>query len=263
MSEQKADGNEGGNYLQLNGMSVEELAGQLFGAYNIIHEDTQTEKRQDPNADRQRRIKGFADDIEEIVKKHFEGNEVRVTSKSKADAIIKDIAYQLALTEGFKGKIEEFSDQEAARYLTHAANETGNPLLGNKVEFAKNLMNMIAAKPGDTQYDTNSALGTLISYIAAQKDEESKLLNYLRTLVGQYWNNPETAHTLQSVLGGKFNIPLNPSATAQDFFIALGQNVQIESQRYAASGDKTYLQRPKTARPVVGGPSVDEQKQAA
>lgn len=261
MSEQKAHGNEGGSDLQLNGMSVGDLAGKLFGAYHVVHEDSDSEKRHDPNADRQRKIKVYSDGIEDIVKKHFEGNEVKVTSKTKADAIIKDLAYQLALIEGFKGKPEEFSDQEAARYLTHAANETGNPLLGNKVEFAKNLMNMIAAKPGDTQYDSNSALATLISYIATQKDEESKMLNYLRTMVAQHWNNPDTAKTLQSALGGKFEMPLDPSATAQDFFTALGQYVQIEGLKYANSGDKTYLKKPT---PVVGAPSghATEQKAA-
>lgn len=227
--------------LMLNGISVDDGLRELLEAYVVQNEHTDSDKAPDhPVIERQRRISKNTSGLEDVVKGVL-GEGIKA-SKDQAEAIAKNLAYELAQTEGFAGKPEDVSDEQVRKYLTQASNALGNPTIGNKTELVENIMNLAAAKPGDPLYDANSALAQLISYIAAQKDGESRRLTYLRQLFAEKWARPGDGIELQHRFSDKLRVPLGPTATANNAFTELDRRAALRAQLYAQEqGPKTYL----------------------
>lgn len=234
-------GNEAGNTadggLMLNGMTAEGLFDELKKFYWVEHEGP---NRHDPNSERQRRISTHQDGLESIVKGAL-GQSIKA-KKTQAENIVRQLAYALAQTENLDIALEAFDDEKVRKYLSEAASATQNPTIGNKINFIESIANMIAAKPGDPQYDRNSPLAVLIGYIASQKDTESRRINYDSQLLAEYWQKPGIGIELQKLASEIFNIPLDKTATASDALSEIRTRAAVESQKYAATDpDKTYL----------------------
>ena len=127
------------------------------------------------------------------------------------------------------------------RSLKEAGDALRNPTIANKTEFVKSILNMAAAKPGDPLYEANSDLAQLISYIATQKDEQSRRINYLNTLLAEKWTMPDYGIKLQEKIGKAFEISLDPTATASEALGEINRTAQLKSQLQAAKTGKTYL----------------------
>ncbi|MEK6892449.1 MAG: hypothetical protein AABX25_04645 [Nanoarchaeota archaeon] len=226
--------------LKLDGVTLDQGMKEILGAY-LMHEshDSTHVPADHPVIARQRRISDNTHSIEDIVKGIL-GKSVKAEEGS-ADKIMSKLAYELAQTEGFKGKPEEFTEEQARLYLSHASSALGNPTIGNRTEFKKSIVNMGAAKPGDPLYDANSALAQLIQYIATQKDKESRRISYLQTLLQEHGTQPgyvtAMQHPVEHAVGKKFN----PTASVADMLGELTRKGQLQSQQYAAeAGPKTY-----------------------
>ncbi len=142
----------------------------------------------------------------------------------------------------FAKKRNEINDEEVRKKLTEAGQALGNNTISNKTEFLKSVLNMASVKPGDPLYDTNSAFAQLIQYVATQKDEESRRINYLNTLIAEKWTMPEYGINLQHKISHAFGIPLKGVATANDALGEITRKTQLDSQLSASQTSKTYLQ---------------------
>ena len=233
----EAHGNGG---LKLNGVTLDEGMRELMNAYLMHESHSDTRVPADhPVIARQRRISDNTHGIEDIVKAAL-GKSVRA-DKSSADDIIKKLAYEVAKAEGFQGKIEQFTEENVRTYLSQAGNSLGNPTIGNKTEFTKSIINMAAVKPGDPLYDTNSALGQLIQYIATQKDSGARRTNYIQALLQEHATMPAYVTAMQGQFGHAVGRQFGPTASVADMLGELNRKGQLESQQYAASlGPKTY-----------------------
>ena len=225
--------------LMLNGVSLDKGIKELLGAYLALEShDSHASNADHPIIVRQRRINKNVQDLEGKIKESL-GDSLRADEK-KADSIIKNLAYQLAVDEGYKGKIDEFKDEDARKYLTQAGDALNNPTIRNKTELKKSIINMAAVKPGDPLYDRNSPVAQLIEYIATQKDEESKRLNYIQSLLQEHATDARYVKASQSKLGGKVGVNFSPAATIPEMIGAVGRKGQLQSQEYAEKRKTTY-----------------------
>lgn len=249
----KAKGEEHGQML--NGVSVDQAIDELLQAYTINSKGGHdADKPTDhPFLVRQRKISDNTQGLEGKVKS-IVGDSIRA-DKAKAESIIKELAYALAKTGGYGGKLEDFTDEKIRTYLSQASGALGNPTIGNKTEFIKSIMNLASAKPGDPAYDANSPLAQLIGYIATQQDDGSRRTSYLQQLIQEKWTQPEMGITLQNAIRNKFGIPLNATATAGEALNEINRRATLEAQTYAAQAGKTYLNG--------GGYSAHENRKAA
>ncbi|MBI2559080.1 hypothetical protein HYW20_07200 [Candidatus Woesearchaeota archaeon] len=233
MSEQTSHGEE---HLMLNGVSLDEGLKKFVDGY-LVH-DAHGGTTEHPIIERQRRINKNVQNLESIVKDKL-GESLRADEK-KADSIIKNLAYQLAVDEGYKGKLEEFDDEKARKYLSQAGEALGNPTLRNFTEFKKSIINMVAAKPGDPLYDRNSPLAQFIEHIATQKDEESKKLNYYQSLLQEHATDVRYVSAAQTKLGEKVGVRFSPAANIPEIIGAVSRKGQLQSQEYAERRKTTY-----------------------
>ena len=236
---------------QLDVHDLDAIIGFFKSAYEPVRTDSKEQPLHDPFIARRDRInkntKGLEKNVEEIL------GESKTASKANAELIIHKLAYAAAQADGYKG-VENFKDEDLRKYLSQASAATGDPTIGNKVELKKSIMSMISARPGTTEYNADSPLGHLISYIAAQKDEESKKINHYRTVLSEHWTEPGTGLMLQKALGGSFNIPLHEIATASNFFTELEQRTAARSQlRTIETTPKPYLQGSASHTPSYSG----------
>lgn len=227
--------------FQLNGSTASEALEALYRIHNVTEKPKEGVAPEHPSLKRQRRISDNTQSLEGKIKEIL-GKDLKADKKS-AVAIIKNLAYALAQTEGYKGKIEELNDEKVRMYLGHASSALGNPAIGNQIEFIKSIMNLPSAKPGDPLYDTNSPLAQLIRYIATQKDEEYRKENYLNAKLAEAWTQPDKGFKLQNMVSEKFGIPLNRTATANDALSQLASLSALEAQKYAATTGKTFLKQ--------------------
>jgi len=225
--------------LMLNGVSLDDAIAELSHAYQAPHSE-HGEVAEHPLIVRQRRISANTSRLEDKVKSIL-GEGVTKASKEHADKIITTLAFEIAQSDGYKGKLGEFTSEQARNYLTAAANALGNPTIGNVTEFTKGIINLAAARPGDPLYDANSALAQLVQYAATQRDAESKRINYLQALVGEKWQMPEYGTAMQGAINKTFGIPLAGTATAGEALREINERSQIASRAYAAQTGKTYL----------------------
>ena len=229
--------------LKLNGVTIDEAVKELLSAYRA-HQEKSDKVPEDPIVSRQRRITKNVNSLEDKVKGVL-GDSIKA-SKDQAESIAKNLAYDIAKTDGYSGKLEDFTDELVRKYLGNAASALGNPTIGNKTEFIKHVMNLAAAKPGDPQYDGNSALAQLISYIATQQDKDSKRINYLQTLIGEKWAMPKYGIALQSKLGKAFGITFDETATAPEALGDITRLATAESQLRTLKAPKTYTKAPES-----------------
>lgn len=237
------DKNSGGYVdLKLNGITLGEGIKEFINFYLAglsPDEKGANEPKDHPIIARQRKIADNAHGIEDVVKKILDDS-VRA-DKPRADKIIKSLAYEIAKTEGFKGELEAFTDEQSRTYLSQASGALGNPTIGNKTEFTKSIFNMAAAKPGDPLYDANSALGQLIQYIATQKDSGSRRANYLQALFQEHATQPAYVTAMHDSLGQAVGKTFNPTASVADMLGEVTRRGQLQSQEYAANvAPKTY-----------------------
>jgi len=232
--------------LKLDGVNVDEGLKEIANAYKIFYDTTSDTAvpKDHPVIERQRRIAKNVDSLEGIVKGELEDS--LKASKAQAEGMAKKMAYELAkATDGYKGEIKDFDHEKVVKYLTEAAQATGNPAIGNWVGFIESIMNLPAAKPGDPLYQRDSALAQLINYISTQKDTESRRLRYLQNRVAELWEKPEYGIKLQGRFGEQMGIPLGPTATARDAFGEVETRATLKAQEHAqTTTGKTYLKKP-------------------
>lgn len=232
--------------FKLNGVYVDDAIRELSQAYlKQAEKGDKAVPADHPFIVRQRRVSDNLRGLEYIVKGVL-GTSIKLDSNNledvkKAEDITHKLAYVLAQSDGFKGKPEELDDEKVRKYLTEAGEATGNPTIRNKTELIKSILNLAAVKPGDPLYDNASALARLIEYIATQKDDKSRRINYLNTLIGEKWAMPEYGIKLQKKIGETFRLPLDPTATAGEALSEINRRSQLESQLYAQTRGKTYL----------------------
>ena len=174
--------------IKLDGITVDEGRKEFYKGFRIVPDKDGKKPKEEPIIERQRRISKNVQDLEGIVKGAL-GDSIKA-SKSHAESIAKNLAYEIAKTEGYSGKPEDLNHERILTYLTQAAQATGNPTIGNWTGLIESIMNLPAAKPGDPLYSQNSAIGQLISYIATQKDTESRRLRYLQGRFAELWQKP-------------------------------------------------------------------------
>lgn len=225
--------------FKLNGITADRALKEIYGMHNITEKPKDGTAPEHPDLKRQRRISDNTQSLEGKVKEVL-GSSLKAT-KDHADNIIKNLAYALAQTEGYKGKIEELKDEQVRTYLSHASSALGNPTIGNQIEFIKSIINMPSAKPGDPTYDANSHLAQLIRYIATQKDEETRREAYITSKLAEAWTQPDKGLKLQDKVRGIFKIPLNRTATANDALGEISRLSALEAQKYATTTGKTFL----------------------
>ena len=129
------NGNHNGE-MMLNGVSVDQGILELLQAYSATaqHSDTGV-PAEHPVIVRQRRIAKNASGLEEVVKEVL-GESVKA-DKDKAEAIVRNLAYELAKTDGFSGAPEDLTDEKARLYLNQAGNALGNPTIASKLSLVE------------------------------------------------------------------------------------------------------------------------------
>ena len=236
----------------IDGPSIDELVRFFQSAYQPARTDSKDSSMVDPIVTRRDRIHAHTKGIEKQVETILGGS--KTASKSAAGSIIHKLAYAAAQADGYHGGTDSFTQEQVRKYLSQASAATGDPTLGNMTELTKSIMAMISAKPGTPEYNADSALGHLISYVASQNDTETKRMNHYRTVVSEKWTEPGTALTLQKALGGALGIPLHSTATAGNFFQELETRAAAESQlRTIKQAPKPYLQGSAYSAPSYSG----------
>ena len=242
--------NEGS--LKVDGFTIDEGLQKMLAAYRLASAKSDTAVPEDhPVLQRQSRINSLAKNLEGIVKKHL-GSAPRFDpnkDNEKADAILNELAYTIAQTEGYQGKPTEFKDVDARRYLETVSARTGNPVFANKTALVESILNLAFANPDNEQYDKNSPLAQLINYVAAQQENpgkesgqlSTKELNYQRQVFGEKWNKLGADGM---AIPRKFNavteIPLKPTASFSEAFGALEESGRLEAQTLISKLPKTY-----------------------
>ena len=108
------------NGLMLNGVSLDAAINEMAHAYQVPHSEHDGHAAEHPLIVRQRRISANTSKLEDKVKAIL-GTDVKA-SKEHADKMIKTLAFEVAQSDGYKGKLEDFTSEQARNYLTTAAN---------------------------------------------------------------------------------------------------------------------------------------------
>lgn len=240
MTTSTADGS-----LRLNGFTLDEGIRKLVDAY-LAHEakgDTAVDKDH-PVVDRQTRLTNTTEGIEKIVKDAL-GTASRFNPHNpedvgKADALIKNLAYEFAKTRKYSGSLNDFTSEDVLRYLAEAGNATGDQTVGNMIEFKKNILNMPSLRAGHPLYNRESPIAHLIQYIASQKDDESRSTQHVQALLQQHATDPRYILATQGGLGHATGKHYSPSATIPEMLGDLRQAGELEAQKWAANKSKTY-----------------------
>ncbi|MEK6983976.1 MAG: hypothetical protein AABX33_05360 [Nanoarchaeota archaeon] len=230
--------------LKVDGFTIDEGIKNQLEAYRLQQAKSDTAVPENhPILKRQNRITPIVKGLEGIVKKHL-GEAPRFnpdTGNKKAESILKELAYALAQTEGYGGKIEGFNDELARSYLGQVSTATGNPIFGNMTQLIRIILDLNFANPDNEQYDKNSPLAQLISYIAVKKDKPSNRSNYERQVMGEKWNMlGEDGRAIPRTFTERSGIKLKPYATSSEAFGELERAGTYELQGIISKLPKTY-----------------------
>lgn len=231
--------------LKLNGFTLDEGIQKLMDAY-LAHEakgDTAV-PADHPVLERQVRLTDGTEGIEKIVKDTL-GKASRLdphnqADVAKADSLIRDLAYEVAVIRKYTGKKEEMDSEDVIRYLGEAGTAMGDSTVGNIVELKKSILNMSALKPGHPLYDRNSPVAHLIQYITTQKDDESRLTQHIQTLLQQHATNPKYILATQKAVGHATGKLYGPDAGIPDMILDLREAGELQAQQFARQKSKTY-----------------------
>ena len=235
--------------IKLNGVTADKALMEMLAMYRQQNAKGDTVVPENhPVIKRQSRLDSNEKGLEGLVKKSL-GDNPRFNPHAdyaKADEIIRGLAYELAKTEGHKGELKDFKDEDARRVLSRASQETGNPVFGNKTAFIQSILDLAYANPDSKQYDRNAPIAQLISYIARERDTESKKIVYYRQLFAEKWQRPGDGIALQNQFSAATGIPLARTATANEAFGELERKGQYDAQGALLKLPKTYLASPKS-----------------
>lgn len=239
--------------LKVNDFTIDEGLQKILEAYRLQQAKSDTVVPEDhPILKRQNRINPEIKGLEGIVKRHL-GESPRFDTKkgyNKAEAIVNELAYAFAQTKCYKGKLEEFKDENVRDYLGQIANATGNPIFSNKTALIRSILDLSFANPENDQYDKNSPLAQLIGYIAVQKDKPSEesgelsssKLNYMRQVFAEKWNMlGKDGRAIPNAFTHKTGTGLEPYATGAEAFAGLERDGSYQLQGLITGLPKTHL----------------------
>lgn len=238
--------------LKVDGFTIDEGLQKVLEAYRLQNAKSDTAVPEDhPILRRQNRITPHVKGLEGIVKNHL-GKSPRFNPEmdyEKADAIINELAYALAKTEGYKGELKDFKDEDVRRYLGNVATATGNPIFSNKTALIDSILNLAFANPDSEQYAKDSPLAVLTGYIGALQDDPDKeskdlssaKLNYTKQVLAEKWSRlGKDGRAIPNVFNAKTGINLKPYATANEAFAEVERQGTYELQGIISKLPKTY-----------------------
>ena len=238
----ETNGSHNGGNESNGGFSLDQIVDIMHRATWINNEDTKEQDRRDPNEEREIRIDSNTKPLNDIVSTELHGS--RRASEDQAKEVVKRLAYQIAVTEGYGKSFKEFTETDMFDRLQSAGQKTGNSTIGNYVGLVSSIASMHIADPKLPQFDKNSALGVLISYISAKQDDEARKYQTAQEALAMIMSQPGMGVNAIDLINAKFGTNLSHLATYGDVINQLNQNTQIARAKHQASEPKPYTVNP-------------------